>query len=210
MPLLAYSPPGDRGAYHRSHRRARLDGTPVLSGAFAPQAITNPWRATPFIFAGLAVAVGFKCGLFNIGAEGQLAMGAMSAAVAGFAFTGLPIVVHMIVAVLAGFLGGAAWGAIPGCLRGKTGAHEVITTIMLNYIAIRLTATSSGARRGPASSARARPNRAGRRLPKLLAGLRLLRLHSTLMVESSGGSYRIPPWLRDSHRPVPPNAHIRS
>ena len=96
-------------------------------------------EATPFIFAGLAVALGFKCGLFNIGAEGQLAMGAMAAAVAGYAITGLPAFVHLPLAILIGTLGGALWGAIPGYLRGKTGAHEVIVTIMLNYIAISLT-----------------------------------------------------------------------
>lgn len=95
--------------------------------------------ATPFILAGLAVAVGFKCGLFNIGAEGQLAMGAMFAAVVGFALPDLPMLIHLPLVVLAGAFGGALWGAIPGFLRAKTGAHEVITTIMLNYIAIRLT-----------------------------------------------------------------------
>jgi simple sugar transport system permease protein len=95
--------------------------------------------STPYILAGLAVAVGFKCGLFNIGAEGQLAMGSMGAAVAGFSITGLPIYIHLPLTITIGLLWGAAWGAIPGYLRAKTGAHEVITTIMLNYIAIRLT-----------------------------------------------------------------------
>jgi len=95
--------------------------------------------ATPYIFAGLAVALGFKCGLFNIGVEGQLGIGAMCAAVAGYAITGLPLVIHLPLAILAGALGGALWGAIPGFLRAKTGAHEVITTIMLNYVSIRLT-----------------------------------------------------------------------
>jgi simple sugar transport system permease protein len=96
-------------------------------------------ESTPYIFAGLAVTLGFKCGLFNIGAEGQLAMGSMAAAVAGFAITGLPIFIHLPLAIIIGALGGALWGAIPGFLRAKTGAHEVITTIMLTYIAIRLT-----------------------------------------------------------------------
>ncbi|MBC8161177.1 MAG: ABC transporter permease [Roseiflexaceae bacterium] len=115
--------------------------TGLFSGAFGGvQAISNTLvEATPFMFAGLAVAVGFKCGLFNIGAEGQLAMGAISAAVAGFAITGLPTFIHLPLALVIGALGGAFWGAIPGFLRARTGAHEVIVTIMMNYIAIRLT-----------------------------------------------------------------------
>lgn len=105
-----------------------------------PDAIANTLvAATPYIFAGLAVAVGFKCGLFNIGAEGQIAMGSIAAAVAGYSLIGLPMLLHLPLALLAGILGGACWGAIPGYLRAKTGAHEVITTIMLNYIAILLT-----------------------------------------------------------------------
>src|SRR5215216_4927422 len=68
-----------------------------------PLAIANTLvEATPYILAGLAVALGFKCGLFNIGVEGQLAMGSMSAAVAGYAITGLPLVIHLPIAILAG------------------------------------------------------------------------------------------------------------
>jgi ABC-type uncharacterized transport system permease subunit len=105
-----------------------------------PKAIANTLvEATPYIFAGLAVALGFKGGLFNIGAEGQLAMGAMFTAVAGAAFLGLPMIIHLPLALLIGMIGGALWGGLAGILRAKTGAHEVITTIMLNYIAIRLT-----------------------------------------------------------------------
>jgi simple sugar transport system permease protein len=113
----------------------------LFDGALgSPLALANTLvEATPYIFAGLAVALGFKCGLFNIGVEGQLAMGAMCSAVVGYQFTGLPMLIHLPLALLAGALGGAVWGAIPGLLRAKTGAHEVITTIMLNYIAIRLT-----------------------------------------------------------------------
>jgi ABC-type uncharacterized transport system permease subunit len=119
--------------------------TKAYSGLFngalgSPQALANTLvEATPYIFAGLAVALGFKCGLFNIGVEGQIAMGSMTAAVAGYQITGLPAVIHLPLAILAGALGGALWGAIPGYLRAKTGAHEVITTIMLNYVAIRFT-----------------------------------------------------------------------
>jgi simple sugar transport system permease protein len=92
-------------------------------------------EATPLIFTGLAVAVGFRCGLFNIGAEGQLYVGAAAATFVGFAVTGLPWFIHLPLAVTAGFLGGAAWGFIPGWLKARTGAHEVIVTIMLNYTA---------------------------------------------------------------------------
>jgi simple sugar transport system permease protein len=94
-------------------------------------------EATPLIFTGLAVALGFRSGLFNIGAEGQLFMGAAAATFVGFAVSGLPWFVHLPLAVAAGFLGGAIWGFIPGLLKARTGAHEVIVTIMLNYTAFR-------------------------------------------------------------------------
>ncbi len=94
--------------------------------------------ATPFIFSGLAVALGFRCGLFNIGVEGQFGMGALAAAYVGYSITGAPRLVHLPLAVLAGALGGAVWAAIPGYLKAKTGAHEVVNTIMMNYIAFRL------------------------------------------------------------------------
>ena len=92
---------------------------------------------TPYVLAGLAVALGFQCGLFNIGVEGQLYIGALCATVVGFTITGLPIYIHLPLAVAAGALGGAAWGAIPGALKAVTGAHEVINTIMMNYIAVK-------------------------------------------------------------------------
>lgn len=95
--------------------------------------------STPFIFAGLAVAFGFNAGLFNIGAEGQLFIGATLTAWVGFSVTGLPPIIHVPLAFLAGALGGAIWGFIPGWLKAKTGGHEVINTIMMNYIAFRLT-----------------------------------------------------------------------
>ena len=95
-------------------------------------------EATPLIFTGLAVALAFRAGLFNIGGEGQLLMGGMLAVLAGFTFTGLPWFIHLPLAVLAGAIGGAIWGFVPGFLKAKTGAHEVIVTIMMNYIAYRL------------------------------------------------------------------------
>ncbi len=90
--------------------------------------------AVPLISAGLAVALAFKAGLFNIGAEGQIILGAIGAAYVGFSWS-LPWGGHTLVALAAGLLGGAIWGGIPGLLKARTGAHEVITTIMLNYIA---------------------------------------------------------------------------
>ncbi|MCB0077156.1 MAG: ABC transporter permease [Anaerolineales bacterium] len=96
-------------------------------------------KATPLIFSGLAVAFAFKGGLFNIGAQGQLVLGAIASAWVGFAFEGLPWIVHLPLALLAGLLAGAIWGAIPGALKAWTGAHEVITTIMLNFVALNLT-----------------------------------------------------------------------
>lgn len=94
--------------------------------------------ATPLILSGLSVALAFRAGLFNIGGEGQALIGGMFAVWVGFSITGLPIYIHLPLAVLAGIIGGAIWGFIPGVLKAKTGAHEVITTIMLNYIALRL------------------------------------------------------------------------
>jgi simple sugar transport system permease protein len=90
--------------------------------------------ATPLVFTGLSVAVAFRGGLFNIGGQGQAIMGLTVAATLGFVLH-LPIVIHLIVALLGGIIGGAIWGFIPGFLKARTGAHEVITTIMLNYIA---------------------------------------------------------------------------
>jgi len=94
--------------------------------------------ATPLIFTGLAVALGFRAGLFNIGGEGQLYLGAMFAGFIGFSVLGLPWFIHLPLAVAFGFVGGALWGFIPGILKARTGAHEVIVTIMLNYVAYRL------------------------------------------------------------------------
>lgn len=93
--------------------------------------------ATPYMLAGLAVALGFKGGLFNIGAEGQFLMGALGSAWVGYTFE-LPAYVHLPLALLGGALAGAVWAAIPGYLKAATGAHEVVNSIMMNYIAFRL------------------------------------------------------------------------
>jgi len=95
--------------------------------------------STPYIFAGLAVALGFRGGLFNIGAEGQLFVGGLASVYVGYSISGLPWYIHLPLALLAGIVAGAIWGAIPGFLKARTGAHEVINTIMMNYVAFRLT-----------------------------------------------------------------------
>ncbi|MBN2386515.1 MAG: ABC transporter permease [Anaerolineales bacterium] len=118
----------------------------LFQGAFGnARAISETaiW-ATPYIFAGLAVALAFKGGLFNIGAEGQLAFGAVVSALIGYALPGwlgfdLPAIIHIPFAILCGGLTGALWAAIPGFLKAYTGGHEVINTIMMNYIALNLT-----------------------------------------------------------------------
>jgi len=92
---------------------------------------------TPLIFAGLGVALGFRAGLFNIGAQGQIQIGAMAAAAVGI-YVAVPAIVHIPLALLAGMIGGIIWGGIPGLLKARTGAHEVITTIMLNFVAVYL------------------------------------------------------------------------
>ena len=90
--------------------------------------------AAPLILCGLAVAVAFKSGLFNIGAQGQFIFGAIGASFIGFHYQ-LPFGVHILIAVAFGILLAAVFGGIAGFLKAKTGAHEVIVTIMLNYVA---------------------------------------------------------------------------
>ena len=109
----------------------------ALRRAFGPLSETIV-SATPLILTGLSVALAFRVGLFNIGAEGQLYIGSLFAVIAGFSLVGLPWFIHLPIAVGAGFLGGALWGFIPGLLKARTGAHEVIVTIMLNFVALNL------------------------------------------------------------------------
>ena len=109
----------------------------LFQGAFGSG---RAWSSTirkmiPLILTGLSVAVAFKAGLFNIGASGQFVMGSVFSVAVGIHFEGLPMYIHLPMAILAGMLGGMIWGAIPGFLKVTTGAHEVIVTIMLNYVA---------------------------------------------------------------------------
>jgi general nucleoside transport system permease protein len=113
--------------------QAWADGSGTWQAALTPISETLTYAA-PLVFTGLSVALAFRGGLFNIGGQGQAVIGCITGGVAGFAF-GLPPVIHLIVALLCGALGGALWGFLPGLLKARTGAHEVITTIMLNYTA---------------------------------------------------------------------------
>jgi simple sugar transport system permease protein len=157
----------------------------LFSGAFGGSGPLSETivAATPLMLAGLGVALGFRAGLFNIGAEGQLLAGGLLAGLAGFSLRGLPAVIHLPLALLAGFAGGALCGFIPGILKARTGAHEVITTIMLNYVvanfALYLLASALYRRPGridPISKVVAVPAR----LPRL-AG-QGLRLHAGIIV----------------------------
>ena len=114
-------------------------GTEALRVALVPLA-ESLVQSVPYIFAGLAVAYGFQGGLFNIGAEGQLLVGAICSVFVGYSVTGLPWFLHLPLAMVAGIAGGAVWGGIVGALKAYTGAHEVINTIMMNWIAISLSA----------------------------------------------------------------------
>jgi simple sugar transport system permease protein len=130
----------------------------------------------PYVFLGLSVAIGFRAGLFNIGGSGQLFVGGIFAAFVGYRVTGLPGVVHLPLALLAGMLGGFLWGAIPGLLKARFGAHEVITTIMLNTVAALLTdfLVNKGAMSDPhTASPQTPPMLATARLPIILPDSRL-------------------------------------
>lgn len=118
-------------------------GSLVQGATFNPGARTTTGRfgivetltqATPLILAGLAVTVAFRAGLFNIGAKGQIILGAIFAGGIGFGLD-LPPMLHLLVVIVGGAIGGAIWGAVVGVLKARTGTHEVIVTIMLNYIA---------------------------------------------------------------------------
>lgn len=95
-------------------------------------------RATPLILAGLGVSVAFSTGFFNIGAEGQLYMGAIAITCVGVFLPPMPAMLHIAIAIIAGFLLGGIWAVIPGFLKAKYGVSEIITTIMFNYIAINI------------------------------------------------------------------------
>jgi len=125
---------GDPGKFVDAFRQ----GTPeAWATAFRPISETLV-AATPLIFTGLAIAVSFRSGVFNIGGDGQFVLGALGATAMALLLRDLPAPITLVGALLAGVVFGMAWGFIPGFLKARTGAHEVITTIMLNYIALQI------------------------------------------------------------------------
>jgi simple sugar transport system permease protein len=125
-----------------------LDGHPpaeVLGGAYSSTFSTNYRfanliaRLITITLVALAAAIPFKAGIWNIGGDGQLLVGAFASALVGIYVTGLPALLHIALAVLAGILGGMVWAAIPGAIRLKYNANEIVTTIMMNYLATLLT-----------------------------------------------------------------------
>nr|WP_244876406.1 ABC transporter permease [Actinoplanes consettensis] len=112
---------------------AWANGSGTWRQVFFPISETLTYAA-PLVFTGLSVALAFRGGLFNIGGQGQAIIGTITAGLAGFLLP-LPPVIHLIAALAAGALGGMLWGFVPGILKARTGAHEVIVTIMLNYTA---------------------------------------------------------------------------
>lgn len=156
----------------------------LLEGSFGSKKAlseTAIW-ATPYIFAGLAVALAFKGGLFNIGAEGQLAVGAVFSSLIGYALPGwlgfdLPAFIHMPLAIIIGMLMGGVWAGIVGWLKAYTGGHEVINTIMMNYIALNTTSfLMNGVMKDPSPNnviARTPLISESARVPAIFEGLRV-------------------------------------
>ncbi len=116
----------------------------LFEGAFVGRrAISETLVASiPLIFGGLGFAIAARAGLFNIGIEGQFFLGSLAAGLVGATDLGLPMVVHLPLAICAGAIAGAFWGMLPGALKARTGASEVITTIMLNYIAFQISTSA--------------------------------------------------------------------
>ena len=112
----------------------------LIQGAFGTRAnlVGTLAKTTPLLFTGLSVAVAFRAGLLNIGGEGQLYVGGLAAAWVGASWPHLPGPIHLPLALISGLAAGAVWGALPGWLKARRGVHEVINTIMLNYVAIHL------------------------------------------------------------------------
>ena len=117
--------------------RALIEGaflrpaTETRASAFSDTLVAT----VPFLLLALGISLAFTSGLFNVGAEGQFYMGALIATVIGFKITGLPMIIHLPLTLIGGALAGAVWAGIAGVLKAKRGASEVITTIMLNYVA---------------------------------------------------------------------------
>jgi general nucleoside transport system permease protein len=146
------------GAYAAIFRGGVYDFTTTSFGDGIKSLLNSLGFATPLIAAGLGIAVGFRSGVFNIGGTGMILVAAAAAGWVGFAFD-MPFGIHMIVAILAGLAAGGIWGFIVGFLKARTGAHEVIVTIMLNYVALYLVdyLLNSPVLRDPSSNAPVSP-----------------------------------------------------
>lgn len=125
------------GAYSSLFRGAVFDPQAKTTARMFKPITETLTASVPLIFAGLGIGIGFRAGLFNIGAQGQVVLGAIGAAFIGFAFQ-LPPYLHVLVAMIGGLLAGAIWAGIAGFLKARFGANEVIVTIMLNSIAVFL------------------------------------------------------------------------
>jgi len=138
--------------------------------------------SVPLILAGLGLGIGFRAGMFNIGAQGQIILGAIFGGYVGFTFN-LPVGLHMLVAALGAALGGGLWAGIAGFLKARTGANEVIVTIMLNNIAVYLVGyllTTSAFQRPGSNNPISPPVRSTALYPLLLGGQ--FRLHAGFFV----------------------------
>ncbi|HEY7832979.1 MAG TPA: ABC transporter permease, partial [Ktedonobacterales bacterium] len=146
---------------------------------------------TPLILTGLSVAIAFRAGLFNIGAEGQFIMGIIAATILGVSLGKWPAVILLPTVLIGGMLAGAVWGGIVGVLKAFTGAHEVVTTIMLNYVALWLTRylVVGGPLQSPNGFSTSREIAPGAQLPSLLPQsptLQLFGLPSTIFYANTG------------------------
>jgi ABC-type uncharacterized transport system permease subunit len=160
---------------------AWISGDGDWQPVFAPISETLTYT-TPLVFTGLSVALAFRGGLFNIGAQGQATVGVILTALVGFLLP-LPPVIHLIVALLAGAVGCAIWGFVPGFLKARTGAHEVINTIMLNYVALYFLGwiiVQGGVHNPDRTDAISKPVDSSAQLPRLLGDD--LRVHAGILL----------------------------
>lgn len=160
----------------------------MFKGAFGNQRQIGETlvNATPLMFTGLAVAYGFRAGLFNIGAEGQLFMGGLAAAYLGVALAGYPMAVSLPIILIGGALLGAAWAFIPAVLKARVGAHEVITTMMFTYIGRYIVSwLVNGVLRAPGTTPQTVEMPVTSQLPKLNAVfpfLQPMRAHAGILI----------------------------
>ncbi|WP_428830401.1 ABC transporter permease [Cellulomonas endometrii] len=170
------------GAYVALFQGAVFDpAAATFARAIRPITETMTW-AVPLILAGLGLGIGFRAGMFNIGAQGQIILGAVFAGYIGFAWD-LPPGLHLLLAVIGAMIGGGLWAGIAGYLKARTGANEVIVTIMLNNIAIYLVGyllTTSAFKRGSSNNPISPPLKESALYPLLLGSQ--FRLHLGFVV----------------------------